>query len=182
MVESGQRLPVTVYLGHTDRALGFFESDSVYFGLGRTTPWPPNETGSETDKGFIPPEPDLAATTLDELVCMKKVSQKLLVYPDDKGEIQFNGTRWKILTKEQAVELQSRWVYITTTLYYDEVDLTQYRQVGIFNRVQPKSGVTGTVLTPDKIQSVGLLIGLNNRGVTTRQTDTRDTYSLVIEF
>lgn len=182
MVESGQRLPVTTYLGHTDRALGFYESDSVYFALGKTTPWPPNETGTETDKGFIPPEPDLEARTLEELVCMKKVSQKLMVYPDESGEIQFNGTRWRILTKEQAIELQSRWVYLTATLYYDEIELTQYRQVGIFNRVQAKDGVTGTVLTPDQIESVGLLIGLNNRGITTRQVDTRDTYSLVIEF
>lgn len=178
MIESKQRLPITTYLGHVDRALGFYESDSVYFALGKTSKW----DDTENDASFIPPEPELTATSLEELACLKKVTQKLLVYPEEGGEINFNGTSWKILTPEQAITLQSRWVYLTTTLYYDEVDLLQYRQVGIFNRVKPAEGVTNTLLLPGQVEDLGLLIALNNRGVVTRQTDTRDTYSLIIEF
>lgn len=178
MVTSSQRLPVTTYLGHTDRALGFYESDSVYFALGKTSKW----DGEDTD-GFIPPSPAMDASTLEELVCLKKTSQKLLVYPsENSGEIEFDGQYWRVITPEEAASLQSRWVYITTTLRYNEVDLTEYRQVGIFNRVKPVNGVVSDILTPDKIEDLGLLIALNNRYRVTRQNDTRDVYSLIIEF
>ena len=33
------RLPVTTIVGHVSRAISFFELSSVYFGLGRTSPW-----------------------------------------------------------------------------------------------------------------------------------------------
>lgn len=177
MVASSQRLPVTTYLGHTDRALGFYESESVYFALGKTSKW-----DNEDIEGFIPPAPALDATTLDELACLKKTSQKLMVIPSDFGEIEFDGQYWKIITKEEAIKLQSRWVYLTTTMRYNEVDLAEYRQVGIFNRVKPKNGVTSEVLYPDEVDDLGILIALNNRYRVTRQIDTRDIYSLIIEF
>lgn len=177
MITSSQRLPVTTYLGHTDRALGFYESDSIYFALGKTSKW-----DGEDLEGFIPPSPELNSVSLDELVCLKKTSQKLLVHPSDFGEIEFDGQYWKIITEEEAKNLQSRWVYVTTTIRYNEVDLAEYRQVGIFNRVVPKEGITDAVLTPENIEDLGLLIALNNRYRVTRQVDTRDTYSLIIEF
>lgn len=178
MVSSSQRLPVTTYLGHTDRALSFVESDSVYFALGRTSPW----SDSENDKGYVPPEVDLSAVTLDELICMKKVTQKLMVVPDKTGEIEYDGENWKVVSNEDAIKEQSRWVYLTTTLRYSELDCYQYRQVGIYNRVIPNDGVTKDILLPENISDIGLLIACNNRGVVTRQTDTRDVYSLIIEF
>ena len=177
MMTSSQRLPVTTYLGHTDRALGFYESDSVYFALGKTSKWE-----DEDMTGFVPPAPELDATNLEELVCLKKASQKLLVSPSDYGEIEFDGQYWKIITPEEAIKLQSRWVYITTTLKYSEIDLVEYRQVGIFNRVVPKDEVTSQLLTPDDVDDLGMLIALNNRYRVTRQVDTRDVYSLIIEF
>lgn len=177
MITSMQRLPVTTYLGHTDRALGLYESESVYFALGKTSKW-----DGEDNSGFVPPEVPLNSQTLEELVCLKKVEQKHMVYPDESGEIEFDDQRWKILTTEEAVRLQSRWVYITTKLRYKEVELKEYRQVGIFNRTQLKSGVTDTLVLPNQIENLGLLIALNNRYRVTRQIDTKDTFSLIIEF
>lgn len=177
MITSSQRLPVTTYLGHTDRALDFYLSESVYFGLGRSKKW-----DDEDNKEFVPPEPDMAATTLDQLACLKKVSQKQMVMPADSGDIEFDGQYWKILTTEEAKKQQSRWVYLTASLKYTEVNLTEYRQIGVFNRVAPKNGVVSDLLLPDDIADVGLLIALNNRYRVTRQTDTKDVFSLIIEF
>jgi hypothetical protein len=176
-----QTLPITTNLGHVDRAMAFYEENDVYFALGRTTPWVDNET---TDATFVPPTPDPTATSLDELICMKKVSQKLLVMPADDGTIEYNKTKWKILTKEEAMQNQARWVYVKTELYYDEIDVVDYRQVGIYTRVTKRSDVanTKTLLLPEEVKDPGLLIMLNNRHVATRQQDTRDRYAMVIEF
>lgn len=178
MVSSSQRLPATTHLGHTDRALSFVESNSVYFALGRTSPWP----GGENEKGFVPPEVNLDADNLDELVCMKRATQKLMVVPDKTGEIEYDGQNWKVVDNATAITRKSRWVYITTTIRYNELELSQYRQVGIYNRVVPNDGVTKDLLLPINIKDRGLLIACNNRGVVTRQTDTRDVYSMIIEF
>jgi hypothetical protein len=176
-----QTLPITTNLGHVDRAMAFYEENDIYFALGRTTPWEETET---TNPNFVPPTPDPTATSLDELICMKKVSQKLLVMPADDGTIEYNKIKWKILSKEEAMQNQARWVYIKAELYYDEIDITSYRQLGIYTRVTKRSDVanTKTLLLPEEIKDPGLLIMLNNRHVVTRQPDTRDNYAMVIEF
>ena len=178
MISSSQRLPVTTYLGHTDRALSFANSNSVYFALGKTSPW----SQDENDKVYIPPEVDLNANNLEELVCMKKVTQKLMVIPDPTGEIEYDGQNWKVVSDSDAIRLRSRWVYLTTTIRYNELELSQYRQIGVYNRVVPNDGVTRDLLLPAHIKDTGLLIACNNRGVVTRQPDTRDVYSMIIEF
>ena len=176
-----QTLPITTNLGHVDRAMAFYEQDNVYFALGRTTPWKDTET---TDPEFVPPTPDPTAEALDELICMKKVSQKLLVMPSDEGTIEYNKTKWKILTKEEAMQYQARWVYVKAEIYYDEIDTVNYRQMGIYTRVEKRSDIANskTLLLPEEIKNKGLLIMLNNRHVVTRQPDTRDNYAMIIEF
>ena len=177
MVINSQRLPITTYLGHTDRALSFYQSDSVYFALGKTTKW----DGEDSD-GFIPPAPDVEANGLEDVACYKKTTQKMLVMPSESGDITYAGQRWKVITPQEAIENRARWVYITTTMYYDEVAVTEYRQIGIYNRLQAKSGVTAQLLRPNQVEDPGLLIALNNRHRVTRQQDTRETYSVIIEF
>lgn len=175
-----QTLPITTNMGHVDRALAFYEENDVYFALGKTTPW----SDTESNADFVPPTPDPTATGLEELICMKKVSQKVLVMPSEDGTIEYNKTRWKILNKEEAMENQARWVYIKSELYYDELDVVGYRQLGIYTRVERRSDVpnTKTLLLPEELKNKGLLIMLNNRHVVTRQPDTRDNYAMVIEF
>lgn len=178
---SRQRLPIVPYSGHCSRALSFFHLDEVFFALGRTSPWSATET---TDDTFVPPEPDDEATELDELIGMKRATRKLLVMPDANGDIEYRDSRWKYITEEEAIENNARWVLIETTIYYDELPTTDYRQVGVFSRVQRAAGVEANkvVLTPDEIASVGILEVLDNRHVVTRQPDVKDVYQMIIEF
>lgn len=180
-VEGRQRLPVVTYLGHTSRALSFYALDDIYLGIGKTSAWQDDET---TNENFIPPEPNLDATELTELVGMKKLTRKQLVMPDENGTIQYRNTTWKVISEEEAVENQARWVYVECCIYFDELPLVDYRQIGIFSRVQKATGVdkTQTVLLPKDIKSMGLLEVMDNRHVVTRQVDTKDVYSMIIEF
>lgn len=176
-----QRLPIVTYLGHCSRAISFFELKDVFFAIGRTTEWAADET---TNPNFLPPEPDKAATGLDELIGMKLVSRKLLVAPDETGTIIWRDNKYKILTVEEAIERQSRWVFIEAEIYFEELPEVDYRQVGVYTRVTRKSGVSAskTLLLPEEIQSPGLLEVLDNRHVVTRLNDTKELYSLIIEF
>lgn len=178
-----ERLPIIPYAGHCSRALNFYSmADTVYFGLGKTTPWSENETESS----FIPPEPDMSATSLEELVGLKKATRVLLVMPDDDGEIEYRGSTWKPISIDEAMHNSARWVLVETTIYYDEMPITDYRQVGIFSRVQKADGVGDkqTVLLTERndIKELGVLEVLDNRHVVTRQSDTKDVYQMIIEF
>ena len=181
-----ERLPIIPYAGHCSRALSFYElEDSIYFGLGKTTPW--NE--QETEGTFIPPEPSMEENTLDELVGLKKATRVILVKPDTDGEIEYRGSKWTAISVEQAKLSNSRWVLVETTIYYDEMPITDYRQIGVFSRVVQKDGLPEgqTVLLTDRggvneIADVGQLEVLDNRHVVTRQRDTKDIYQMIIEF
>ena len=176
-----QRLPIVTYLGHCSRAISFFELKDVFFAIGRTTEWADDET---TNPNFIPPEPDRSATGLDELIGMKLVSKKLLVAPDEEGTLIWRDNKYKILTTEEAIERQSRWVYIEAEIYFDELPEVDYRQVGVYTRVtrNPSVSDSKTILLPSEIQNPGLLEILDNRHVVTRLNDTKELYSLIIEF
>lgn len=173
------RLPVTTTMGHVSRAISFQELSNVYFGLGRTTPWAPNET----DIDFTAPLPSVEATELEELIGMKKVDIKTLVVPDDNGTVVYRDQTWRKISAEEAMALGAHWVYIEASVLYGDFPATSYRQIGVFSRVAPKTGVTSTsVLLPADIQSTGILEVLDQRKVVTRNEDSRDTFSMIIEF
>jgi hypothetical protein len=178
-----ERLPIIPYSGHCSRALNFYEmSDTLYFGLGKTTPW----SEDETESSFIPPEPDIDATNLMELVGLKQATRVMLVIPSDDGEIEYRGSTWKSISTDEAIENNARWVLVETTIYYDEMPITDYRQIGIFSRVQRADGLeeSQTVLLAERgdIKDFGILEVLDNRHVVTRQSDTKDVYQMIIEF
>ena len=178
-----ERLPIIPYSGHCSRALNFYNmSETVYFGLGKVTQWSDNET----EESFIPPEPDINATTLEELVGLKKATRVILVMPDDNGEIEYRGSTWKSISVAEAIQNNARWVLVETTIYYDEMPITDYRQIGIFSRVQKADGIEDnqTVLLTSRgdIKELGILEVLDNRHVVTRQADTKDVYQMIIEF
>lgn len=178
-----ERLPIIPYSGHCSRALNFYEmSETLYFGLGKTTPW----SEDETESSFIPPEPDIDATNLSELVGLKKATRVILVMPSDDGEIEYRGSTWKSISIDEAIENNARWVLVETTIYYDEMPITDYRQIGIFSRVQKAEGLeeSQTVLLVERndIKDYGILEVLDNRHVVTRQSDTKDVYQMIIEF
>ena len=64
--------------------------------------------------------------------------------------------------------------------------VTDYRQIGIFSRVQKADGLDEkqTVLLTERndIKKLGILEVIDNRHVVTRQSDTKDVYQMIIEF
>lgn len=173
-----ERLPIITNAAHSARALSVVESGDLYYGLGRTTPWE-----KEDQDGFIPPEPDIEAENLEELIGLKKADRVVMVYPDDNGEIEYANSRFRTVTNEEAFQLKSRWVLVEVSIYFDELPPLPYRQIGVFSRVRPKEKYKDhIVLLPDMIENVGILEVLNNRKVITRQSDTRETYFMIIEY
>lgn len=177
-MSTSSRLPVVPYVAHTSRALCFYNLD-IYLALGKTTPW----DSAELDPGFIPPKPELTSSTIEELLGMKK-TRKLLVKPDATGSITWQGSKWKVLSEEQAIQQQSRWVYLEAVIQPDDLALTPYRQVALFSRVTRKPGISAEkeTLLPEEIVSAGVLEMIDNRPVVVRQADTKDTYTVIIEF
>lgn len=172
-----ETLPIITNAAHCARALALVEQGNLYFGLGRTTPWE-NEELAE----FMPPSPDVDAKTLDELIGMKKASRVTMVEPSENGEIEYSDKRFTTLTQEQALEKQARWVLIETRIEFEELPPVSYRQIGIFSRVKTTEGNENkNVLLPDEIENVGILEILNNRKVVTRQSDTKDSYTMIVE-
>ena len=172
------RLPITTTMGHVSRAISFQELPNVYFGLGRTSPWE-----NESDPDFSAPLPSVTATELDELIGLKKVDVKSLVVPDEDGTIIYRDRTWRRISADEAIALGAHWVYIEASVLYEELPATAYRQIGVFSRVKPKDSVVSTsILMPDDIQNLGVLEILDQRKVVTRNADSRDTFSMIIEF
>lgn len=173
------RLPVTTTMGHVSRAISFAEMTSVYFGLGRTSAW-----DGETESDFTAPLPSVSATALDELIGMKRVEVKALVTPDEDGTIVYRDKTWRKISEAEAITLGAHWVYIEASILYDELPASAYRQIGVFSRVTMNEGVSTTksILLPEDISSTGILEILDQRKVVTRNEDSRDTFSMIIEF
>lgn len=172
-----ERLPIITNTAHCSRAIAFVEQGDIFIGIGRTSPWE-----GENEEGFVPPEPNLNAENLDELIGMKRADRVSFVMPDEHGEIEYANIKFKTLSKAEALKEKSRWVLVECTIYFDELPPVAYRQIGIFSRVQVEDGQgKKRILMPDDIKDVGILEVLANRKVTTRQSDTKDTYFMVIE-
>ena len=173
------RLPVTTTAGHISRAISFYEMTNIYFGLGRTTPW-----ANEDAEDFSAPLPSVDATELEELIGMKKVDVKSLVYPDDEGTVVYRDQTWRKVSPEEAMKLGAHWVYIEASILYDQLPAKAYRQIGVLSRVKLAEGVLSSqeILLPEDIESQGILEVLDQRKVVTRNEDSRDTFSMIIEF
>ena len=173
------RLPVTTTVGHVSRAISFVELSNVYFGLGKQTPWE-----GENDPDFSAPLPNVETKQLDELIGMKKVDVKSLVYPDDEGTLIYRDRTWRKVSATEAIKLGAHWAYIEASIQYDELPASAYRQIGVFSRVSLMSGVpeSKTLLLPSDIKDQGILEILDQRKVVTRNEDSRDTFSMIIEF
>ena len=178
------RLPVTTVMGHVSRAISFCELPGIYFAIGRTTPWPGELEAAELHTDYTVPLPPIEATGLDELIGMKRVSTKSLVVPDADGTIIYRDNVWRRITPEEAIRRQAHWVYIEASIYYDELPDTNYREIGVFTRVRLKEGVPELkqVILPEEIEDTGVLEILDYRKVVTRNEDTKDTFSMIIQF
>jgi len=172
---------------HVSRALDFFKNDKVYFAIGRTTSWPNDANGkTELDPTFQPPLEDKELSALEELVGYKKVESMHLVVPDEtNGTISYQNTKWRIVTVEQAYAEKARYVYMTTSIRYDELPLGFYRQVGVYAGIERAVGVSvskNNLLPSEAKAGFGVLEVVDNRGPSNRQNDQKEILSITIEF
>lgn len=173
------RLPITTTVGHVSRAISFFELSNVYFALGKPSPWE-----GETEPDFSAPLPSVDATELEDLIGMKRVDVKSLVVPDEEGTVVYRDQTWRKISADEAIQLGAHWVYIEASILYDELPAVAYRQIGVFSRVKLNDEVPASksILLPEDIKNVGILEILDQRKVVTRNEDSKDTFSMIIEF
>lgn len=178
------RLPITTASGHVSRAILFQQLPAIYFGLGRPEPWEGEVEAAENNEEFSAPLPSADALTVDNLIGMKRVDVKSLVIPDEEGTVVYRDRVWRKISADEAIQKQAHWVYIEASIYYDELPATAYRQIGVYSMVTLNDGVpeSQSVLLPQHIKHQGILEVLDNRKVVTRNEDSRDTFSLIIEF
>lgn len=159
---------------HTNRALEFYRNSSIFFALAKETPW--------DDPNNIP-DP-VSNSTLDTPWGFKKVEAKYLVVPDDSGNIIYKNSRWRAISEEEAHELNCRWVYITSFIYYDELPMKTYHQIGVLTGLKLAPGVApGKVnLLPNEVADLGVLEILDYRPGITRSPDMREQIGQIIEF
>lgn len=168
-------MAIVTLKGHVNRAKRFLEEESIYVGIGRTTPWDENDT------------PPLPATDseLEEPQGYKKIETKTLVIPDEEGTIVYRNTKWSAVTEEEAFAKGARWCYVSVWFEYDELPTNiQYRQVGLFTGLKTTEDVPPGqyALTPDQVEDQGVLEVIDNIHPVYRDMDKREKVAIVMEF
>lgn len=117
---------------HVSRALDFFVKPNIYVGIGKSTPWNDEDT---------PPTPTSDITELEEIIGYKKVEATYLVIPDEtNGTISYRDTKWSVVSQSEAMAKNAKYVYLETSIRYDELPLIAYRQIGLFSGLVPYKG------------------------------------------
>lgn len=125
-------MAITTNGAHVSRALDFFNKDNIYFAIGKSTAW------NEAD---TPIEPSITDEALQEIIGYKKVETMYMVVQDEvNGTISYRDSKWSVVAPDQAMDRSSKWVYLDTTLRYDELPLGYYRQVGLYTGLIPYQG------------------------------------------
>ena len=171
-------MAITTMLGHVNRAKDFFNKESIYFALGRSSAW---------EDEMNPPNEDAGAVALDEVIGYKRYMVKHIVRPvkeEETADIKYKNENWKIISSDEALNEGARWVYLDTTIEYDEIPLGFYRQVGLFTGVVVNEGVPEGKynLTVDDVADEGTLEVIDNRQASNRQADQTEKISLILEF
>lgn len=177
----------TTIQGHVAQALEFYSKDNIYLSIGKTSEWKYDENIPYTDQSTNdknPPEADPSGTLL-ELVGIKKISQKFLVYPSDEGElIDDSGFKWKITDKDHALENGACYVYLKAELGSSDLPTgISYRQISALVDPTIKSGITPSdSYEVDNIESTGTVYAIFNRDPVPREKYQGETISVIIEF
>lgn len=171
-------MAITTMLGHVNRARDFYSRSSLYFAIGKTSAW--------SDE-MSPPNEDSSATTLEGVIGYKRYMTKHIVRPAESGEtpdIKYKNEDWVIVNPDNALDESARWVYLDTTILYDEIPTGFYRQVGVFSDLTPETSVPEGKynLTPSEVAEEGVLEVIDNRQPSNRQIDQTEKISLILEF
>jgi len=168
-------MPATVKVGMIRIALTFKNSESFWFVVGRTqTPW---------DDEKNPPIESVDTVFLAEVAGLQKAQTVSLCYPDPNGVVEFRGQRYSLVSDDRAYEYDSRYLYCSTVLKFDEFPVVTFRQFGLCVGVIPSVGNEyKTVLLPDEVADWGRLIGYVNHPPIIRSPNSKNLLEIVIEL
>lgn len=147
----------------------------VWFGFGRTTPWP-----DEND----PPVPDPTATGVEEVIGYKKYDMLTFVKRDDAGTIVYLGERYSPISDEDASAEGAMLLYIRAIYDYGDLPEEDTRQIGLFYGLVIKEEISQDLeaVTPDQIETPGHMFVLDNTVVNSRVSYQRDEYAYMLLF
>jgi len=178
-----------------NRALQFANSSNIFFGIGKTTPWEPDDyldpNKVPSDPESYPPDPDPSASELKETIGFKKAEKIYFVVPYNGQAlkpsdivIDYVSTKWLVVPQETALQDFVNHVYIETNIYSADLPLGEYRQIGVFTGLTPSEDVPDgkIVLLPTEVSDVGVLEVLDNRQKTTRLENSKETLSYILKF
>jgi len=168
-------MPATVKVGMIRLALTFKNNEVFWFAVGRTqTPW---------DDETNPPVESVDTVFLTEIGGLQRAQTVSLCYPDPNGAIEFRGQRYSLVSDERAYDYDSRYLYCSTLLKFDEFPLVTFRQFGLYVGVVPISGDEDrSVLLPGQIADYGKLIGYVNHPPVIRTASSKNLLEIVIEL
>lgn len=179
-------MAITLLKGHVSRALDFYNKNSIFFGIGKTTAWSDPSDSSIND--YKPPTPK-NTDSLQEVVGYRRVDSKYLVKPaedsDSTAELTYGGKKWKIITPNRALEEGARWVCVLSNIQYSEFPTNiSYRQIEVVSGLVPADSVVDgrANLLPSQVKDVGIPEVLDNRTPIFREPDQREKLIVIIEF
>lgn len=117
---------VTALGARIARAVDFAARTDVWAVMGKATAWtgtdplsdPPNQAVSDT----LPPLPNPTATAMVSPVVAVKTPALFLVVPDNvNGSIEAYGTKWRVVTPQNAAAEGCRWVLVNVGFDYNTV-------------------------------------------------------------
>lgn len=135
------------------------QAPNIYIGLGKSTAW------KDEDKV---PDSNPDATALTEPIVYTKAQNVSLCQPvsDDNNtgsSIIFGGSKYKVVSVLEELNPAANCVYATANFSYEDLKSEiQFRQVGLYIGLRPKSGVTSTIITPLQIDDLGTLLSIQN--------------------
>jgi hypothetical protein len=168
-------VPAIVKVGMIRMALTFKNNEEFWFVVGRTqTPW---------DDETNPPQESVDTVMLTEIGGLQKAQTVSLCYPDLNGVIEFRGQRYSLVSDDYAYDYDSRYLYCSTILKFDEFPLVTFRQFGLLVGVVPTAGnETKSILLPEEVQDYGKLLGYVNIPPISRTAGSKNLLEIVIEL
>jgi len=99
------------------------------------------------------------------------------------GTIFFRDQQYRIVPAIDAFDEGARWVYLESSLNYDEYPLIDFRQIGWYSHLVPLAGhESEDPLLEENVDDPGILEIIDNRRVINRAIDEKERITIIIEF
>ena len=164
--------PIVTNIGRSQRLADFLtRKDNIWFAFGKTSTWADEEN---------PPTPDVSATTVEEIIGLKKARKVVAVKEDVNGIIEYDNKKWTTILDHSVFTEKAKYCYIEVFLDSPELSETQYRQIGIFEGLSTTTGKQ--FIKSSEVTDWGKMIVLLNRKKILKGTDQKEQLSLILEF